>query len=354
MTSSEIAKLCGVSRATVSRVINNDPNVKAETREMIQSIIRENNYVPIAPARRLAGIDSNIIGLFVLDINISESTTRVSKSTYFSQLVNLIIDQANNFGFQVLVSIVTSEKQLAEARDLFISRTIFSGIFIGAFNENSQLDDSIISQYPTIIIDRQFKSPVEKSNRLVINLDNFEGAYKATQFLIKLGHTRIGHISGDLRKLSGIERYEGYKKALEDAKLCFDSNIIREGNFLEDSGYLLAHEILQENVTAIFCSNDGMAISTIKAIKEKGLSVPDDISVIGFDNIVIGNYIMPALTTIDAPLQDIARACIESIKYFCENKYFKQNEIKIKTDLVIRESTKEILKINTSDKSNIS
>ena len=342
LTSEEIAKLCGVSRATVSRVINNNPNVKEETRQKILAIIKEKNYVPVAPARRLAGIDSNIIGLFVLDINISESTTRVSKSTYFSQLVNLIIDQANNLGFQVLVSIVTSEEQLTEVKNLFISRTIFSGIFIGAFNENSKLDDSIISQYPTIIIDRQSKSTMKKPNRLVINLDNFEGAYNATKYLIELGHTRIGHLSGDLRKLSGIERYEGYKKALADANLPFDENLVREGNFLEESGYQLAHEILKENITAIFCANDVMAISAIKAIKEKGLSVPEDISVIGFDNIVIGNYITPALTTVDAPLHSIAKACIESLKYFCKNKHFDQKEIRIKTDLIIRESTRKI------------
>ena len=342
MTSEEIAKLCGVSRATVSRVINNNPNVKEDTRQKILAIIKEKNYVPIESARRLAGVDSNIIGLFVLDIDVSDSTTRVSKSTYFSQLVNLIIDQANNFGFQVLVSIITSEKQLDEIRNLFISRTIISGIFIGAFNETSQLDDDILSQYPTIIIDRQSKGTEEKSNRLVINLDNFKGAYSATQFLIKLGHTRIGHISGDLRKLSGIERYEGYKKALSDAKLCFDINIVREGNFLEDSGYLLTHELLKENITAIFCANDVMAISAIKAIKEEGLNVPDDISVIGFDNIAIGNYIMPALTTVDAPLEHMARECIESLKYFLKNKHFKQKEIRIGTDLIIRQSTKGI------------
>lgn len=344
MTSKEIAKLCGVSRATVSRVINNNPNVKEETRQRILAIIKEKNYVPIASARSLAGIDSNIIGLFVLDINMSESTTRVSKSTYFSQLVNLIIDQANNSGYHVLVSIVTSEKQLTEVKNLFINRTIFSGIFIGAFNENVQLDDSIISKYPTIIIDKQAKSIKEKSNHLVINLDNFEGAYDATKFLIELGHTRIAHISGDLRKLSGIERYEGYKKALADAKLCFDKNLVREGSFLEESGYLLAQEVLKEKITAIFCANDVMAISAIKAIKEKGLNVPEDISVIGFDNIVIGNYITPALTTVDAPLQNIARTCIESLKYYCENKHFEESEIRIKTNLVIRESTKGIKK----------
>lgn len=343
MTSEEIAKLCGVSRATVSRVINNSPNVKEETRQKILAVIKEKNYVPIAPARRLAGIDSNIIGLFVLDIDISESKSRVSESTYFSRLINLIIDQANNFGFQVLVSIITSQKQLSEIRNLFMSRTIFSGIFIGAFNDEIQLDDDIIMQHPTIIIDRQSERMVKKPNRLVVNLDNFESAYNATQFLIKLGHTRIGHISGDLRKLSGIERYEGYKKALEDAGLGFDKNLVREGNFLDDSGYRLAREILKENVTAIFCANDVMAISAIKAIKETGLSVPDDISVIGFDNTAIGNYIMPALTTVNAPLEHIAEACIESLKYFCEHKHFKQKEIRVKTDLIIRDSTKRAL-----------
>ncbi|NLM60440.1 MAG: LacI family transcriptional regulator [Clostridium sp.] len=342
MTSEEIARLCGVSRTTVSRVINNNPNVKEETRQKILAMIKENNYVPIEHARRLAGVDSNIIGLFVLDINISESKERVSKSTYFSQLVNLIIDQANNLGFQVLVSIITSEKQLDEIKNLFISRTVISGIFIGAFNELPQLNDFVISQYPTIIIDYQPKATSNESNRLVINMDNFSGAYKATQFLIKSGHTRIGHISGDLRKLSGIERYEGYKKALLDANLCFDKSIVREGNFLEDSGYLLTHELLKENITAIFCANDVMAISAIKAVKEKGLNVPDDISVIGFDNIAIGNYIMPALTTVDAPLELIAEACVDSLKYFCKNKHFKQKEIRIKTNLILRQSTKVI------------
>jgi len=131
MTSEEIAKLCGVW-------------------QKILAVIKEKNYVPIAPARRLAGIDSNIIGLFVLDIDISESKSRVSESTYFSRLINLIIDQANNFGFQVLVSIITSQKQLSEIRNLFMSRTIFSGIF--AFNDEIQLDDDIIMQHPTIII----------------------------------------------------------------------------------------------------------------------------------------------------------------------------------------------------------
>jgi len=106
--------------------------------------------------------------------------------------------------------------------------------------------------------------------------------------------------------------------------------LVREGNFLDDSGYRLAREILKENVTAIFCANDVMAISAIKAIKETGLSVPDDISVIGFDNTAIGNYIMPALTTVNAPLEHIAEACIESLKYFASTNILNKRKSGLK------------------------
>lgn len=343
MTSQEIAKLCGVSRTTVSRVINNDPNVKDETREMITSIIEKNSYVPIASARRLAGIDSNIIGLFIMDINIGESTSRVSKSTYFSQLGNLIIDQANNFGYHVLVSIITSERQLMEARKLFISRTISSGVFIGATNESTQLDQITLLNHPLIVIDRQRESTNEKPNNLVINLNNFMGGYEATKYLIDLGHTEIGHISGDLRKLSGKDRYEGYKKALEDAGICFEQSRVREGDFQEETGYLLAKDLVKnEGVTAVFSSNDGMAIGAIKAIKEMGLNVPKDISVIGFDNIEVGKYISPTLTTVDAPLEQIAKHCMASLVHFYKQGEFPEKEIIVETNIIIRESAKKV------------
>lgn len=340
MTCQEIAKLCGVSKTTVSRVINNDPNVKEETRKLILLTMERYNYVPIASARRLAGIDSNIIGLFIMDINISESTSRVSKSTYFSQLINLIIDKANNCSFQVLVSIITDEKQLIEVKNLFISRTIFSGIFIGAFNQSSELDCIIDLGHPVITIDRQKDNKKDKHNSLVINLDNFMGAYEATQLLLELGHTRIGHISGDLRKLSGIDRLEGYKQALVDAQLTIDYSLIHEGDFQEKSGYSLVKKLVKgQGVTAIFSANDGMAIGAIKALNELYLNVPEDISIIGFDNIDTGNYITPMLSTIDGHLENVAKCCIESLQYFNENKRFKECEIKLKTKLVLREST---------------
>lgn len=341
MTSQELAKLCGVSKTTVSRVINNDPNVKEVTRKMILSAMEKYNYVPIASARRLAGIDSNIIGLFIMDINSSDSTSRISKSTYFSQLTNLIIDKANNSSFQVLVSIITTEKQLDEVKNLFISRTIFSGIFIGAYNRSEELDGIVGLGYPVIIVDREQDKNKYDDNSLVINIDNCTGAYNATNVLIEQGHKKIGHISGDLRKLSGLDRLEGYKQALIDAHIIVDETLIHEGNFQEYSGYVSAKKLIEEgNITAIFSGNDSMALGAIKAIKDLGRRVPQDIAIIGFDNIETGNYISPTLSTVHGHLEDVAKHCIESLQFFYEKKYFETKKITLGTELVLRESTK--------------
>lgn len=340
MTSKEIAKLCGVSKTTVSRVINNDPNVKAETRQMVMAVIEQHSYVPIASARRLAGIGSNIIGLFIIDINLGQSTSRVSKSTYFSQLGNLIIDQANNSGYQVLVSIITSQQQLNDAKNLFIGGTLSSGIFIGAINDGNPLGKIMELEHPIIIVDQQLEAQQVRANNLVINLDNWQGAYDATQHLIALGHTRIGHISGDLRKLSGKARLEGYLAALEAAGIAFEPTWLCEGEFQEASGYLVTQALIEKaGVTAIFAANDSTAIGAIKAIKEMGLNVPQDISVIGFDNIEVGNYLSPALTTVDASLEQIAAHSVQELLYYFENHCFTQNIITIETKIITRETT---------------
>lgn len=343
MTSQELAKLCGVSKTTVSRVINNDPKVKEVTRQRVLAAMKEYNYVPIASARRLAGIDSRIIGLFVLDINISDSKTRVSKSSYFSQITNLIIDKANNNGFQVLISIITSEQQMEEAKNLFMSRTIFSGIVIGAFDQSKEVDELIALGYPIVVID---KRPVEDSMGgacLFVNLDNYAGAYEATNYLIKLGHRNIGHITGDLRKFSATERLRGYRQAMADTGINNDTALIYEGNFQEESGYRQVTKLMQEkSMTAIFAANDGMAIGAIKGIHEKGYKVPENYSVIGFDSIEIGEYTTPSLSTVYGQFDEVANQCILALEYFIEHDRFEKYEVTIRPELVIRGSTDNI------------
>ncbi len=347
MTSQEIASLCGVSKTTVSRVINNDPKVKAETRDKILAAMKEYNYVPVASARQLAGIDSRIIGLFILDIDISDSTSRVSKSTYFSTLTTLIIDKANSSGFQVLVSIVTSDQQLEEAKSLFISGTIFSGICIGAFNHAAEVKGFMDLAYPMIVVDMQHDDKGASDKNLFINMDNFTGGYEATKHLIQLGHKCIGHITGDLRKLSGIERLKGYKKALSDFGIKYDDKLVWQGDFQEARAYKLANKIIGESkVTAVFSGNDVMAVGAIKGIRDMGYRVPKDYSIIGFDNIEIGNYTTPTLSTVYCRLEDIARHAVESLDYYNTHKRFNKAEILLKPELVQRESSIEIMVTN--------
>ena len=340
MTSQELAELCGVSKTTVSRVINNDPNVKSETRQKILAAMKEHNYVPAASARRLAGIDSTIIGLFILDINISNSISRVSKSSYFSTLTTLVIDKANCSGFQVLTSIITNEQQLEEARRLFSNGTIFSGIIIGAFNDSKEVSAFMELGYPLVIVDKQNDDPVTGDKSLFIDLDNYFGAYEATKYLIELGHEAIGHITGDLRKLSGIERLRGYKEALSEAGIPYDHRLVKEGDFQELSGYELGKKLVDETeITAIFSGNDNMAIGAIKAIRERGYDVPGDYAIVGYDNIEAGNYTTPTLSTVSYRLEEVAKYAIESLEYFRANKFFEKGKILLESELVKREST---------------
>ena len=340
MTSQELAKLCGVSKTTVSRVINNDPKVKEETRQVVLEAMKKYDYVPSTSARRLAGIDSRIIGVFIMDINLSGSKTRVSKSSYFSNLTNLIIDKANNHGFQVLVSIITREQQMEEVKNLFMSRTIFSGIVIGGFNQSEEIDSIRKLNFPIIVIDKACEEKEVDSHSLFLNIDNFTGAYKATKHLIEQGHKNIGHIAGDMRKFSAIERLKGYKAALKDAGIQYSDELVYEGDFQEVGGYNQVEKLIRNSsVTAIFVANDGMAIGAIKKMMDMGYHVPKDYSIVGFDNIDMGNYITPTLSTVHCQFEEFARISILALEYFIEHKHFEKQEVKVKPELIIRESS---------------
>lgn len=344
MTSQEIARICGVSRTTVSRVINNDPNVKESTRARVLETMDKHNYVPIASARRLAGVDSNIIGLFIMELGTNVNTIRVSKSSYFSKLVNLIVDHANSKNYHILVSIVTSEKQLAEAKKLYLGGTISSGIFIGVHNQSTGLDELAVIGMPMVIIDRQVQMANIHNCQMILNLDNHNGGYIATKHLIKEGHEKILHIAGDMRKLSAIERLEGYNKALEEANISHENSYVVYGDFDEIKAYDAIINIDEIDFTAVFASNDVMALGAIQALRARDYKVPEDISVIGFDNIDTGNYVTPRLTTINAPFEIIAEEAVDALMYFYDQQVFKEAEMKIRTSLIKRQSVTNITK----------
>jgi LacI family transcriptional regulator len=343
MNSVEIAKLAGVSRSTVSRVINNYPNVPEETRQRVLAVIEKYNYVPHASARMLAGKTSKIIGLIIIDTK-DVAQEKVYSSSYFSQFTSLVIDNAKKQGYNVLVCIVSNLNDFNNVRDIFYNKTISGGIFIGGMDNAPEIKAIVNLGHKVAVIGQDTTGKEELSgNEVIINPDNFDGAYKAVRYLIDSGHQRIAHISGDMGQLSAKERLEGYKKALMDSGIKINSNLVLKGDFTEKSGFSAVKKLLgRMKPDAVFASNDHMAIGAMKAIEEEGLKVPDDLSVIGFDDIEIATYIRPALTTVRIPLQQIAAEATEKLIEIIETDTVDRGSCKISVELIKRETVNKL------------
>lgn len=319
MNSKQIAELAGVSRSTVSRVINNYSNVPEETRKRVLEVVEKYKYVPQASARILAGSESKVIGLFMIDKKSDTKGLKVSMSPYFLPFLSGVIDTANQKGYNVLVSVISNDEGYDSSYEIFENKTISGGIFIGQLN-GREIDKIISKGYKTVLIDRSEDSMKKYPNSVIINSDNLGGAYQATQYLIRLGHRKIAHVSGYPGQLSTIERIEGYKKALSDHQIAFDSSLLVKGNFMTGGGYAATRKLLQQSSpTAIFYANDGMALGGIRAICESGRKVPDDISVVGFDDIEGAAYCQPALTTVRQPLREMSANSVNTLISFIQN-----------------------------------
>ncbi len=337
MNSEEIARIANVSRSTVSRVINNYKNVPKETRERVQKVIDEYGYTPNVSARTLAGKANNIIGLFIADVNESGSSGKWvgANSPYNTELLANVIHSCKNRGYLTLVYTITELDEFQKMEQYFLNRMIFGGIFVGFPYRTKQLEDLAQKGHNLVMID-QLSLKDDKQNRYkLINTDNVEGGYQATKFLIERGHTQIAHIAGDHR-LSSIEREEGYYKALKEAGIKKRKNYVVRGSYRDTTAYKVTLELLlNERPTAIFVANDIMALGAIRAINEIGLKVPEDISVIGFDNLESAEWIDLQLTTVHTPLSEVAELSVgklfsksSSVHEICRPEIIERNSVK--------------------------
>ncbi|HEY5563499.1 MAG TPA: LacI family DNA-binding transcriptional regulator [Clostridiaceae bacterium] len=342
MNSEEIAKLAGVSRSTVSRVINNYSNVPEETRNKVLEIIKKYNYFPQASARTLAGKAAKIIGLIIIDTKEENEDRRVFSSTYFSEFTSILVDIAKSKGYYVLVSIVSRPRDFNTVKELLYNKTIAGAVFIGGKNIEGSIEDLIISKQLIVVIGRRFEKTETKNKCLTVNPDNFNGAYNATKYLIEKGHKTIAHICGDTGQLASIERYEGYMKALADFNIIIRKNLIFKGNYTEESGYVCAYKLLStQKPDAILAGNDAMAIGCLRAIEEKGLNVPKDISLVGFDDIEIARFIRPALTTVRIPVYEVADKAFQKLIEAIDQSRIIEETYTIPVELIIRQSVKD-------------
>lgn len=322
MNSEEIARLANVSRSTVSRVINNYSNVPEETRRKVMKVIEEYKYVPNSSARNLAGKSNNIITLFIYDEKQNEDYNnrwKGSRSPYYMSMIAELIDAAKEYKYIVSAYIVTSQEDYDFIESMFSFRFISGGIFAGFETQSKQLNRMIKKGFRMVVIDPA--DDLEKSEKVdFIYNDNGAGGYKAVKYLLEHGHRAIGHITGDER-LSSQERERGYCRAMEEAGISIQEGWIRSGMFREKEAYDVAREMISCNkVTAIFAASDVMAISVIRAIWDMGLKVPEDISVIGFDNLDIFTYADLKITSMEISQKELARSIIKRICSKSEEK----------------------------------
>jgi LacI family transcriptional regulator len=337
MNSTQIAQLAGVSRSTVSRVINNYPSVPPETREKVMKVIKEHNYFPDMSAQVLAGKNMRNIGLFIIDKG------SVSSDPTSNMLIASVIEAASNHDYYVLTNIIRdckSPKNIERVKTVFYQNRIDAGIFMGADNHEPFIEELIGEGFIIGIVDQDLPGRNEP-NRIVYSFDNENGAVKAIDYLVSLNHQRIGIINGDIKRHAGSARLEGYLKAMKHHCLPVRKEWILQSDFSSANGYNTMKSFLKTNVelpTAFFAGNDSIAFGAIRALNEKQIKVPDDISIIGIDDHVLSSLFHPPLTTFKANFSKMMQSLTYDVIKTIEQTNNKGIKLTMDSELIVRES----------------
>lgn len=325
VTIADIAKRAGVSKTTVSRVLNDKPDVDKETREQILAIIRETGFVPQTQAVNLVRGRTGLIGLLVPSLTNPYSLTVI-------QGVAEAIAETDYEMVLYTTSMALKNQELFVKR---LTRNLTDGLLILLPRNFKEYEDQLIkSHVPVVLIDHRGLS----SDFPSITASNRKGAYDAVRYLVSLGHKRIGFISGLMDFGCSRERLEGYRDALNEAGIPYAEKLVRYGDFTEASGYHCGRELLEgaQKPSAVFCSNDDMAFGMIQAAQDVKFVVPTDLSVVGFDDVPKASFSKPQLTTVRQPLQAMGRRAAEVLLQRIEGGGPQDKEVVLETELVIR------------------
>jgi LacI family transcriptional regulator len=330
LTLEDIAKQAGVSRSTVSRVVNDDPNVSKEVRSRVQDVIISTGYHPHAAARSLASHRSWMIGL-VLPRTVSNFFT----DPYFPRLTQGVAQACNQHNYTLGLFLVDTKEDEKRIFPRISRRGLLDGILVQTAQSGDKLIDRLMnSDFPVVVAGRPFNT----NGVSYIDVDNITASHRAVSHLIQLGHTHIGTITGRMNSTTGIDRKEGYVHAITDQGWDVDEQLIAEGDFSERSGYLAMQQLLPHQPDAIFAASDTMAIGAIRAVHEAGLNVPEDIAFVGFDDLPIASQSDCKLTTVRQPIVQFGVKAVDTLIDLIENGIKPSRRIIMDTELVIRDS----------------
>ncbi|MFZ6768501.1 LacI family DNA-binding transcriptional regulator [Undibacterium sp. Di26W] len=330
---SEVAKIAGVSPITASRAIRGVGYVSEEARARIMEAAAQLNYTPDMLARRMRGDKSNLIGVFVNNYG----------SLVLHEIIKAITQEARRKGFDLIVFNAERFDRPGRIETSNMLSKLCDGLLLLLPNASDGYLDLIDKQgFPCVLVNfdaRQMNMPI-------VVAENRNGARMAVEHLLGLGHRRIGFVAGTAGTGQSAEREKGYVDAMLAAGLSVDPALIVQGQFMQSGGYSATETLLSLAVppTAIFCANDEMAFGAIDAISSKGLKVPDDVSVIGFDDIPTASYVFPTLTTMRQPFIEMANRAVSEVVEIIQGREIKAAKIAFPVDIVIRNSTAPLKK----------
>ena len=336
LTLEDIAKQAGVSRSTASRVVNDDPNVSDRARRRVQRVISSTGYHPHAAARSLASHRSWMIG-FVMPRMVSNFFT----DPYFPRLTQGIAQACNQHNYTLALFLVDTKEDEKRIFPRISHRGLLDGIILQTAEKGDMLIERLVSlDFPVVIAGRPFIS----NGISYIDVDNIHAAHEAVSYLIRLGYQRIGTITGRMNRTYAIDRKEGYEQALIEHGRKVDGSLIVVGDFTEESGYAAMKQLLPAKPDAVFAASDAVAIGAIRAVRDAGLRVPEDIALVGFDDLPIASHSDFNLTTIRQPIFQFGIQAVETLIDLIENGIKPSRRIIMETELVVRDSCGASLK----------
>lgn len=329
-TIKEVAKHAGVSVATVSRVLNASGYVSEELKQRVREAAKALNYQPSRVAKSLRHQKTNTIGVLVPQLDLP----------FFSALTFAIQQSLSDDEYFTLVgSTMENARQEAAYIDMMIGQRVDGLIMVPTGHDATNIQRLVDFGIPTVIVDRDI-SGFPQLDRVLC--DNEEGAYYAAQHLIQLGHREVCVVGGPQYSLPIQKRLHGIKRAFEEADLSLaDDHIFIEAGGQFDLGHNLAQRILQSSLkpSAIFALGDVMAVGVIHAADEAGIDLPDSLSIVGFDDIPMAAYILPALTTVMQPIYDMGRAAVAILLERIGEPDRKTQRLELSPELIVRQST---------------
>lgn len=332
LTLEDIAKQAGVSRSTVSRVVNDHPNISDKVRKRVLKIIEETGYRPNVAARALVSQRSQMIGLLL-----PHTISALFADPYFPHLVKGITKACNQLEYTLALFLASSPEDEKMIYTRIQDRGLLDGVLVqSSHHGHLQIVDQLAeSGTPQVVIGRPFY-PDQVS---YVDIDNANAAINVVMLLLKMGYKRVATITGPLKSTAGQARLDGYREALKRSNRPVDESLIAIGDFTQQGGYIAMQKLLPQRPDAVFAASDITAVGAIRAIQESGLRVPEDIAIVGFDDIPMPTLTSVQLTTVRQPVEGLGEAAVNLLIELIENGIQPHRHTILETELVVRSSS---------------